>query len=87
MPANQGHQQGWPVKAATRAKLNIGKGQNRSFGRALWLVAALGVAEPGKCFEPLEKLFPQLKDMLEKRKAVRLSPGSNRPFDTHMRRA
>ncbi len=37
---------------------------------ALPLVESLGVAEPGKFFERLEGLFPQLKDTLEKRKAV-----------------
>ena len=37
---------------------------------ALPLVEALGVADSGKFFEHLEELFPQLKDTLEKKKAV-----------------
>ena len=40
---------------------------------ALPLVEALGVADPGKFFDHLERLFPQLKDSLEKRKALMLS--------------
>ena len=41
--------------------------------QALPLVEALGVADPEKFFDHLERLFPQLKDSLEKRKAVMLS--------------
>jgi len=40
---------------------------------ALPLVEALGVGDPDKFFTHLEELFPQLKDSLEKRKAVMLS--------------
>ena len=41
--------------------------------QALPLVEALGVGDPDKFFTHLEELFPQLKDSLEKRKAVMLS--------------
>ena len=41
--------------------------------QALPLVEALGVGDPEKFFNRLETLFPQLKDSLEKRKAVMLS--------------
>jgi len=41
--------------------------------QALPLVEALGVADPEKFFDHLERLFPQLKDSLEKRKALMLS--------------
>ncbi|MFZ0829222.1 MAG: tetratricopeptide repeat protein [Verrucomicrobiia bacterium] len=41
--------------------------------QALPLVEALGVGDPEKFFAHLERLFPQLKDALEKRKAVMLS--------------
>ncbi|MGO8836183.1 MAG: tetratricopeptide repeat protein [Limisphaerales bacterium] len=41
--------------------------------QALPLVEALGVGDPGKFFDHLEELFPQLKDSLEKRKALVLS--------------
>jgi TolA-binding protein len=40
---------------------------------ALPLVEALGVGDPDKFFIHLEELFPQLKDSLEKKKAVMLS--------------
>jgi TolA-binding protein len=41
--------------------------------QALPLVEALGVAEVGKFFDHLETLFPQLKDSLERKKAMMLS--------------
>ena len=41
--------------------------------QALPLVEALGVADPGKFFDHLERLFPQLKDSLEKKRAALLS--------------
>jgi TolA-binding protein len=44
--------------------------------QALPLVEALGVADPGNFFDHLERLFPQLKDSLEKRKAA-LPPAKN----------
>ena len=44
--------------------------------QALPLVEALGVADPEKFFDHLEKLFPQLKESLEKKRAV-LPPGKN----------
>ena len=36
--------------------------------QALPLVESLGVADPGKFFDHLEGLFPQLKDTLEKKR-------------------
>jgi TolA-binding protein len=44
--------------------------------QALPLVEALGVADPGIFLDHLERLFPQLKDSLEKRKAA-LRPAKN----------
>jgi TolA-binding protein len=44
--------------------------------QALPLMEALGVADPEKFFDHLERLFPQLKDWLEKKKAA-LPPGKN----------
>ena len=40
--------------------------------QALPLVEALGVADPGKFFDHLERLFPQSKDSLEKKRAALL---------------
>ena len=40
--------------------------------QALPLVESLGVADPDKFFDHLEELFPQLKDLLEKKRAVLL---------------
>jgi TolA-binding protein len=42
--------------------------------QALPLVQALGVADPEKFFDHLERLFPQLKDSLEKKKAAAQEP-------------
>jgi TolA-binding protein len=44
--------------------------------QALPLVEALGVADPGEFFDHLERLFPQLKDWFEKKKAA-LRPAKN----------
>ncbi|MGD0209190.1 MAG: tetratricopeptide repeat protein [Verrucomicrobiota bacterium] len=44
--------------------------------QALPLVEALGVADPEKFFDHLEKLFPQLKESLEKKKTA-LRPAKN----------
>jgi TolA-binding protein len=44
--------------------------------QALPLVEALGVCDPQKFFDHLERLFPQLKDSLEKKKAA-LPPAKN----------
>ena len=44
--------------------------------QALPLVEALGVADPEKFFDHLEKLFPQLKESLEKKKTA-LQPAKN----------
>jgi TolA-binding protein len=48
--------------------------------QALPLVEALGLADPEKFFDHLERLFPQLKDSLEKKKAAAqelVSPAKN----------
>ncbi|HTY88854.1 MAG TPA: tetratricopeptide repeat protein [Candidatus Acidoferrum sp.] len=42
--------------------------------QSLPLVEALGVADPAKFFDNLEKLFPQLQDLLEKKRAAMLAP-------------
>jgi len=44
--------------------------------QALPLVEALGVADPGKFFDHLGKLFPQLKESLERKKTA-LPPAKN----------
>jgi TolA-binding protein len=54
--------------------------------QALPLVEALGVADPEKFFDHLERLFPQLKDSLEKKRAAAQEPlppeKISVPFDT-----
>ena len=42
--------------------------------QALPLVEALGVADPDKFFDHLERLFPQLKELLEKKRAAAHEP-------------